>query len=129
MFQKLFESTTLDLNKIYLSPPLASIETTLRSFQYKTLNNVLFLRKSYTFGITVTGLCTLEETPISIFFDCIHIKCNLKRLQRKFQNEFILPSFAPQTTILGLYHEGNNNDNLLNHILLIFKYCIYILRE
>ena len=129
MFQKLFESTTLDLNKIYLSPPLASIETILRSFQYKTLNNVLFLRKSYTFGITVTGLCTLEETPISIFFDCIHIKCNLKRLQRKFQNEFILPSFAPETTILGLYYEGNNNDNLLNHISFIFKYCIYILRE
>ena len=46
----------------------------------------------------------------------------------KFQNDFILPSLTPQTAILGLYNEANDNDNLLNHILLIFKY-IYISRE
>ena len=32
-FEKLFENTTLDWNKIYLSPRLATIDTTLRSFQ------------------------------------------------------------------------------------------------
>ena len=44
-FEKLFENTTLDWNKIYLLPSLATIDTTLRSFQYKILNNVLFLKK------------------------------------------------------------------------------------
>ena len=44
-FEKLFQNTTLDWNKIYLSPLLATIDTTLRSFQYKILNNVLFLNK------------------------------------------------------------------------------------
>ena len=34
-FQKLFDSTTIDWNKIYLSPCLATIDTTLHSFQYK----------------------------------------------------------------------------------------------
>ena len=40
-FEKLFENTTLDWYKIYLSPHLVIIDTTLRSFQYKILNNVL----------------------------------------------------------------------------------------
>ena len=126
-FEKLFENTTLDWNKIYLSPRLATIDTTLRSFQYKILNNVLFLNKKlYTFGITNTALCsfcnTLEETPIHIFFDCVHVKCLWERLQIKFQNNFILPSLTPQTAILGLCNEVNDNFNLLSHILLIFKY-------
>ena len=133
-FEKLFENTTLDWNKIYLSPRLATIDTTLRSFQYKILNNVLFLNKKlYTFGITNTALCsfcnTVEETPIHIFFDCIHVKCLWKRLRMKFQNDFILPPLTPQTVIRGLYNEANDNYNLLSPILLMFICYIYISRE
>ena len=47
----------------------------------------------------------------------------------KFQKDYILPSLTRQTDILGLYNEANNNYNLLSHILLIFKYYIYISRE
>ena len=47
----------------------------------------------------------------------------------KFQNDFILPSLTPQTAVFVLYNEANDNYNLLNHILLIFKYHIYISRE
>ena len=58
-FEKLFENATIDWNKINLSSRLATIETTLRSFQYKILNSVLFLNKKlYTFGITNTALCS-----------------------------------------------------------------------
>ena len=120
-FEKLFENATLDWNKIYRSPRLATIDTTLISFQYKILNNVLFLNKKlYTFGITNTALCslcnTLEETPIRIFFDCVHVKCLWERLGMKFQNNFLLPSLTPQTAIRGLYNESNDNYNLLSHI-------------
>ena len=74
-FEKLFENTTLDRGKIYLPLPLATIDTNLLSFQYKILNNVIFLNKNlFTFGITNNALFsfynTLEETPIiHIFFD------------------------------------------------------------
>ena len=66
-FENFFENTTLYWNKIYLSPLLATIDTTLRSFQYKILNSVFFLNKKlYTFGITNTAFCsfcnTVEET-------------------------------------------------------------------
>ena len=107
-FEKLFEYATL----IYLSPRLATIDTTLRSFQYKILNNVLFLNKKlYTFGITNTALCSfcnaVEETPIHIFIDCVHVKCLWERLRMKLQNDFMLPSLTSQTAILGLYNEAN----------------------
>ena len=52
-----------------------------------------------------------------------------ERLQMKFQNDFILLSLTSQTSILGLYNEGNDNYNLLSYILLIFKYYICISRE
>ena len=53
-FEKLFENTSLDWNKIYLSPRLATIDTPLCSFQYKIFNKVLFLNKKlYTFGIKI----------------------------------------------------------------------------
>ena len=115
-----------------MSPGLAIIDTTLRSFQYKLLN-VLFVNKElWTFGITNTTLCsfcnTLEETPIHIF-DYIHVKCLRLRLKKKFQNDFIQPPLTPQTVILGLYNEPNDNYKLLSHILLILKYYICISRK
>ena len=45
-FQKLFKNTTLDWSKVYLSPCLANINTTLRSFQYEAFNIVSFLNKN-----------------------------------------------------------------------------------
>ena len=35
---------------------------------------------------------------------------------------------TPQNAVLGVYNEAANNYNLLNHVLLIFKCCIYIWR-
>ena len=46
-----------------------------------------------------------------------------------FQNDFILSSLTPQTTILRLYNEANDNYDALSQILLIFRYYIYISRE
>ena len=125
-FEFFFENPTYNWSKIYLSPRLATIDTALPSFQYKRFNNVLFLNKKlYTFGITNTVFCsycnTLEETPIHIFFECVPVKCLKEKLRTKFQNDFILLSVTPQTSILGLYNEANNNYNLPRHILLILN--------
>ena len=105
-FEKLLENTTLDWSKIYLLPLLSTIDTNLRSFQYKILNNVLFLNKKLcNFGITNTALCsfckTFEETPKHIFYDCIHVKYLWEELRTRFQNDIILSSLTPQTPNLG----------------------------
>ena len=47
----------------------------------------------------------------------------------KFQSDTILSPLTPLSAILGLTNEANNIYNLLNHILLVFKYCFYRSRE
>ena len=54
---------------------------------------------------------------------------SLGKITDEFQNDFILASLTPETAILGLYNEANDNYNLLSHISLIFKCYIYISRE
>ena len=55
-----------------------------------------------------------------VFYDCIHVKSLCEKLQTKFQN--ILPSVTPLAAILELTNETNSIYNLLNHVLLVFKY-------
>ena len=129
-----FLKTQCDWSLICLLPRLATIDTTLHSFQYKILNNVLFLNKKFSkFGITNTALCSFckifEETPIHIFYDSIHVKSLWEKLQTKFQIDIILASLTPQAAIPWLTNEANNIYNLLNHILLVFKYYVYRSRE
>ena len=45
-FEKLFENTTFDWNKIYLSPRLTTIDTTLVLFNIKFLITYFFLTKN-----------------------------------------------------------------------------------
>ena len=45
-FEKLFENTTFDWNKIYLSPRLATIDTTLVLFNIKFLIMYFFLTRN-----------------------------------------------------------------------------------
>ena len=65
--------------------------TYMRSFQYKILNNVLFLNKKlYTFGIKPSPLCSFcnlyDETPLHIFYECNAVKCLWVDLVQCFQN-------------------------------------------
>ena len=45
---------------------------------------------------------TLEEIPIGIFYDCIHVKSLWETIRTKFQKDIILPLLTPQAAILGL---------------------------
>ena len=47
-FEKLFANTTLDWSKIYLSPSLATIDTTLTFFNIKFIIKYFFSIKNYT---------------------------------------------------------------------------------
>ena len=120
------------------------------------ISNIVNKKKLYTFRITNTAFCSfcsaLAETLKYIFFDCIHLTAflwlhstrtwhdkniqslnscyiSLGKLQTEFKNDFILQSLTPQTVILRLYREANDNCNFLSHMSLILKYYIYISRE
>ena len=121
-------------------PHLITCNTYMRSFQYKILNHVSFLNKTlHTFGIKPSPLCSFcnlyNETPYHMFYECDRVKCVWYNLVQCFQNNLILPTLTRLTAIFGFldYTKNNsifkNNKCLSNHILLIFKLCVYKSRE
>ena len=110
------------------------------SFQYKILNNVLFLNKKlHTFGIKPSPLCSFcnsyDETPLHIFYECDAVKCLWADLVQCFQNNLILPTLTPQAAIFGILESARNDPIFknskvfINHILLIFKLYVFKSRE
>ena len=121
-------------------PGLATYNTYMRSFQYKLLNNVLFLNKKlYILGIKLPALCSFcnlcDETPLHIFYECYSIKCSWLDLVHFFQNSLVLLILKLQTAISGFLDSTNSdyifkkNELLINDILLIFKLYVYRSRE
>ena len=121
-------------------PCLITYNTYIQSFQYKILNNVLFLNKKlHTFGIKPFPLCSFcnlfDETPYHIFYECNRVKYLWSDLVKWFPNKLILPTLTQQATIFG-FLDSINNDSIFennaclgNHILLTLKLYVYKSRE
>ena len=139
-FENLFNYHDIDWTAVYMLPRLVTHNTYMRSFQYKILNNILYLNKKlHIFGIKSSPLCSFcnlyDETPCHIFYECDRVKFLWLELVQCFQNTLILPTLTPQTAILGILDSVSNdsffenNKILINHILLIFKLYVYKSRE
>ena len=120
-----------------LIPRSATIETYTGSFQYKILNIALFLNKKlFTMTLVDSTLCSLcknhDETPIHLFCDC-EVTVNLwKTFQSWISPCITLPDLTVMNALLGFLSDGITNRltcNLINHILLIFKRCLFELRS
>ena len=77
-FEKIFPNMKLDWRKIYILPRITTVNTYLRSFQYKILNNILFLNKKlFVFRKKNTPLCSFcnkeEQTLLHIFSECTYV--------------------------------------------------------
>ena len=115
--------------QIFLIPRSATIESYTRSFQYKILNNALFLNKKlFIMKLVDSPLCRLcknhDETPIHLFCDCKVTKELWKTFQSWISPCIILPDLTVMNALLGFLPDGTTNRltcNLINHILLISK--------
>ena len=59
-FKNLFYYDYIDWTEIYMLPRLVTHNAYMRSFQYKILNNILYLNKKlHIFGIKSSPLCSL----------------------------------------------------------------------
>ena len=72
-YQKKFSNSNLDWKKIYLLVRIVTKDSTLRAFQFKLLNNVLYLNKMlFKFGKSGSPLCSFcnvkDETPYHLFY-------------------------------------------------------------
>ena len=93
------------------------------------VNEKLFKSKKISFPFC--SFCQSEnETPIHLFHGCI--KTNLLwywyKLKKSLKTKIDLPVNTPQSAIFGFLNYENNSD-IINHLLLIFKYYLFNSRE
>ena len=88
-------------------PRIATLETKIRVFQNKLLNNVLYLdKKLFQFGKISQSKCSFcelyDETLHHIFYECTYTQ-NLWNQHRLHLSEKVaLPVLNPQSAIFGL---------------------------
>ena len=133
-FCNIFPNLQVEWKKIYLLPRKVSNDTNLRMFQYKILNNILYLNKQlFIFNKKDTKLCSYcklqDETINHIFVECKFAIKLWSDLRHYCQSSFVIPILNPQSAIFGFFETDPDLVILLNHILLLYKYYIYSSRD
>ena len=123
----------IDWEKVYLIPLKVTIETSLRVFQYKILNNILYLNnRLYKSGFADNPLCSLctkePETIKHLFCYCIYTQKLWKLLRRWLGASVVLPALTAEAAIIGKWDAEHSNSLLVNHVTLLFKRFLYINR-
>ena len=133
-FDNLFPNFELPWKDICLNACKAAANNHLRSFNYKIINNVLYLNEKLFFDKSQSTFCSFchneAETTLHIFHKCSVTKTLWNQLSLFFETDLNLPDLTLQAALFDFINESDNNLNILqNHILLIFKLCIYQSRE
>ena len=115
-------------------PRIVTTDSSLRSFQYKILNNILYLNgRLYKFNIVDSPLCSLcgayNESIKHLFCTCTVTQRLWDQLKSWMHEVISFPILEPKTVILGLWSEKTSNYILINHIVLLFKCYIFLKRK
>ena len=121
--------SNIEWNRAYVLPRLCTIDSYLRVFQYKILNNILFLNnRLYKMGKVDSSLCSFckvtSETITHIFCGCNKSKFLWQKIQNWCKPVFSLPDLSPEIVIFGLF-DAREYILLQNFILLLYKKFIY----
>ena len=120
--------------KIYLLPRFSTVDTYSRIFQYKILNNILFLNdKLFHLNLVASPLCSLcnnaKENVEHLFYECSVSKALWSSLQLQLINFLPLNDLTPQSAVIGFLDEPPDTFNVVNHILIIYKIFIFKNRD
>ena len=103
--KNVFQNSNLDWKAIYMLPCVVTKDSRLRVFQYKLLNNVLYLNKMLFMILKIDSrLCSffkmIDETSLHFFYNCTKIKHFCDRLKEFISYETLsFPSLTPQKAI------------------------------
>ena len=116
--------------QIYLLPRKVTNDAYGRVFQYKVLNNVLYLNKKlFLSALSETSystFCNAENEDTShLFYDCPQTRGLWLALKNVFDTILPLPDLTTKHALLGFFDHDRENCMIVNHILLIFKIFIY----
>ena len=93
----------------------------LRSFQYKVINNILYLNGNrFVFVLPATS---------SYFCDCAITQCLWEKLQLKLKDNITLLTLTPSAAIFGFFEVNCQSYLVKNYIALISKLYIYKSRK
>ena len=118
---------------VYLISARASIESKIRMFQYKILNNVLYLNQRLSdmniVGSLLCSQCNREPETISHLFLYYNFSQQLwSDIQKWCSPIFNLPNLSEKIVFLGYLNEETKNI-LINRIILLYKYFLYSIRD
>ena len=121
---------SLPWKDIYNLPRKVTIDIYTRIFQYKCLNNILYLNNVlYKMNLTESPLCSYcnqhNETIHHLFLECNHTKSLWHEVQLFFNPLISLPHLSIQSAIVGFFEVPKEDFMLTNIILLSFKIVLY----
>ena len=127
--ESVLQRNDTDWATVYLLPQKTTIESRMRIFQYKILNNILHLNiRLHKFGFVESPLyscCNSEtETMTHLLCHCSKTIQLWSSLSNWCKECFTLPTLEPSTAILGFWNIKDEKSKLINHILILFKYFI-----
>ena len=106
-YERYFNKFDFDWNSLYLLPRMVTIDTKLRVFQYKILNNILFVNKMlFKFRKVESPLCSFckaeDETCIHLFYMTFwHFFLDTKRQIKQARNSIkIITKYEMRSTDL-----------------------------
>ena len=121
----------INLKKVYSLPFLTTLDSNLREFQYKILNNIVFTNdKLFRFGLSQSPDCTFcNEEPESL--EHLLSRCKVSSelwkevLSWLKENYIVIEYFNKIGLFLGIFEESEDF-LLINHVMLVGKYYIYV---
>ena len=103
-FEKVLGFGKVEWEKVYMLPRIVTIESSLRSFQYKILNNILYLNerllKFNIVGSPLCSLCGAYESIKHLFCTCTVTQKLWDQLRSWLYEVISFPILEPKTTLL-----------------------------
>ena len=131
---QILKKDSLPWKEIYNLPRQVTLDTYSRIFQYKCLNNILYLNNAlYKMNLVDSPLCSFckeqNESISHFFYDCRVTQSLWHEVQHFFRTCFIVPNLSLQSAYLGFFEISKDDYNLFNTILLTFKITLYQQRD
>ena len=132
--EALLQEPSSEWSLVYTLPRKVIIDTSTRIFQYKILNNILYLNnRLYKMTVTESPLCSLcgndLETILHFFCHCSITQNFWTQMQNWLSNILDVPELTSKIVILGKCPCQGATDILINHKILMFKKFLYTHRK
>ena len=132
-FIRKFDTPGDSWKNIYSLPSKVAMESKTQIFQYKILNNILYLSHwMFHMKIVSSHLCSFcgesLETGGHSFLRCRYASTLWLEVKQWLQPSMILPNLTEKLIFLG-FLDNQSNSVIINHLILLFKKFLYESRE